>query len=51
VTLPLAHAGHWLAQLLYFAPVLAVGGWIALQSLRDKRRGEDGGEEEQPGER
>ncbi|HEX8123944.1 MAG TPA: hypothetical protein VF549_22025 [Solirubrobacteraceae bacterium] len=35
---PLAHAGHWLASLLYVAPVLLIVGALAWQSWRDKRR-------------
>ena len=34
-----AHAGHWLAQLLYLAPVLAMVGailWARLKARRDE---------------
>jgi hypothetical protein len=31
---PLAHAGHWAAQLLYLAPVLAMVGAILWAKLR-----------------
>jgi hypothetical protein len=41
----LAHAGHWLAGLLYLAPVLIVVGALVLQSWKDRRDG-DGGEHE-----
>ncbi len=34
---PFAHPGHWLAELLYVAPVLIIGGWIGIRSLLDKR--------------
>ena len=34
---PLAHAGHWLASLLYLAPVLVVVGALVWQSWREKR--------------
>jgi hypothetical protein len=34
----LAHAGHWLANLMYAGPVLVVVGWIAAQAIRDRRR-------------
>jgi hypothetical protein len=37
----LAHAGHWLAGLLYLAPVVIVVGALGYQSWKDKRRGED----------
>jgi hypothetical protein len=35
---PLAHAGHWLASLLYVAPVAVIVGALLWQSWRDKRR-------------
>ena len=35
---PLAHAGHWLAELLYVLPVVVVVGWIAVRALLDRRR-------------
>jgi hypothetical protein len=35
----LAHAGHWLAGLLYLAPVLIVVGALVLQSWKDRRLG------------
>jgi hypothetical protein len=35
---PLAHAGHWLASLLYVAPVVLIVAALAWQSWRDKRR-------------
>jgi hypothetical protein len=38
---PLAHAGHWLANLLYLAPVLVIVGALGYQSWRDKRAGRD----------
>jgi hypothetical protein len=38
-TLPLAHAGHWLAGLLYLAPVLIVVGALMWQSYKDRRLG------------
>lgn len=33
-----AHAGHWLAELMYVAPVLAVVIWIGVRALLDRRR-------------
>ena len=38
MTLPLAHAGHWLADLLYVAPVVGIVIWIGVKSLLDRRR-------------
>jgi hypothetical protein len=37
----LAHAGHWLAGLLYLAPVVIVVGALGYQSFKDRRRGDD----------
>ena len=33
-----AHAGHWVATLPFFGPVLAVGGGVAAMALRDRRQ-------------
>ena len=41
LTLTLAHVGHWLADLLYVAPVLVLVGWIAIRAIIDRRRGDD----------
>lgn len=43
--MPLAHAGHWLVNLVYFAPVLVVVGFIGVQSLKDRRAGDHDGED------
>jgi hypothetical protein len=40
MTVPLAHAGHWIANLLYLGPVLVVVGALVWQGWRDRRRGE-----------
>lgn len=37
--LPLAHAGHWLVNVLYLAPVLVLGAALGWQSFRE--RGKD----------
>ena len=34
----LAHAGHWLASLIYVVPVLGLVGYLGWQRLRDRRR-------------
>lgn len=34
---PLAHPGHWLAELMYVAPVVVIVGWIGVRSLLDRR--------------
>ena len=38
MTVPLAHAGHWIANLLYLGPVAVVVGALAWQSWRDRRQ-------------
>jgi hypothetical protein len=43
MTLPLAHAGHWLAQIAYLAPLLLMIGLILagkLRARRERRRNE-----------
>ena len=43
--LELAHAGHWLVQVVYFVPVLGFVIWLVVTQIRDRRRGdEDEGE-------
>jgi len=42
--LPIAHAGHWLTGLLYFAPVVVVVGALAWQSMKDRHA-----DDEEPG--
>lgn len=34
----LAHAGHWLASLLYVVPIVVVLGALGFQVMREKRR-------------
>ena len=38
MTLPIAHAGHWIADLLYVLPLAVALGFLALQSIRDKKK-------------
>ena len=37
MTLPLAHAGHWLVNVLYLVPLLIVVAMLAISSIRDRR--------------
>ena len=37
LTVPLAHAGHWLAGLAYAAPVLVLLGWMGVAKVKDSR--------------
>jgi hypothetical protein len=46
MTPPIAHAGHWIADLLYVLPLAVALGFLAFQSFRDKRR--DDGEADSP---
>ncbi len=34
---PFAHAGHWLAQLAYLAPLLVLVGMLVAGRLRERR--------------
>jgi hypothetical protein len=41
MTPPLAHAGHWLAQIAYLAPLIGLVGfllWGKLRARRERRR-------------
>jgi hypothetical protein len=38
----LAHAGHWLPQLLYLAPVLVLVGAILISRMRERREARHG---------
>jgi hypothetical protein len=38
VNLPIAHAGHWVADLIIFAPVVGGGIWMAVTGIRDRHR-------------
>lgn len=33
---PLAHASHWIANLLYLAPLILLGAGVLWQRLRDR---------------
>ena len=37
MTPPIAHAGHWFADLLYIMPLAVALGFLFVQSRRDKR--------------
>ena len=39
--LPLAHAGHVIADTLMFAPVLVLVVWFMIISIRDRRKSAD----------
>jgi hypothetical protein len=35
---PLAHIGHWYAEIAYVAPVVVLAGWLTISSRLEKRR-------------
>jgi hypothetical protein len=37
----LAHAGHWLIGMAYFAPVIGFLFWLGFVQIRDRRKGDD----------
>jgi hypothetical protein len=37
VTLPIAHAGHWLTSIAYFLPVIFFLVWLGITQLRERR--------------
>ena len=37
MTPPLAHAGHWLAQIAYLAPLVLLVGMLVVAKLRARR--------------
>jgi hypothetical protein len=39
---PIAHAGHWLASLLYVVPVVVIVGALWWQGWKDKRQARSG---------
>ena len=45
---PLAHAGHWIADLLYVLPLAIAVAVLATQSWRDKRQEKAEGRADKP---
>ena len=37
----LAHAGDWIASLIYVVPIAAIAGGLLFAHLRERRRGPD----------
>lgn len=48
MVLQLAHAGHWLVQVVYFVPVLGFIVWLVVTQIKDRRRGDDDEEGRSP---
>ena len=42
MTLPIAHRGQWLVNLLYVAPLVIAVGVLSNQSLKERRRARAG---------
>jgi hypothetical protein len=40
MTLPIAHAGHWLTTIAYFLPVVAFLVWLLVTQIKERRRGD-----------
>jgi hypothetical protein len=38
MTLPIAHAGHWITTIAYFLPVVVFLGWLGITQIRERRR-------------
>jgi hypothetical protein len=38
MTLPIAHAGHWITAVAYILPVVVFLGWLAVTQIRERRR-------------
>jgi hypothetical protein len=36
----IAHAGHWITSIAYFAPVIGFAGWLIAMRWRERRKGE-----------
>jgi hypothetical protein len=37
MTVPVAHAGHWITTVAYFLPVVAFLGWLVVTQIRERR--------------
>jgi len=44
MTPPLAHAGHWLAQVAYIVPLLLVVVALVVSKVRERRAGPESGD-------
>ena len=47
MTLPLAHAGHWIESVVYLVPIVGFALWLGITTMKDKlarRRGEGDGD-------
>ena len=49
---PLAHAGHWIEAAVYMVPIGGFAVWLAITTVRDRRRErEENAEDESASER
>ena len=37
MTVPFAHAGHWIESIVYLVPILGFGCWLGITTIRDRR--------------
>jgi hypothetical protein len=37
MTVPFAHAGHWIESIIYLVPIVGFGLWLGLTTLKDRR--------------
>lgn len=44
---PIAHAGHWLVNVAYLAPVMGFLAWLVLTTWRERRAERRGGGKDQ----
>jgi hypothetical protein len=45
MSVPVAHAGHWLESVVYLVPIVGFALWLAFTTIKDRRsrrRGEAG---------
>ena len=49
MTGPIAHAGHWLVNVAYMAPLLVLAGVVAWGKLKDRRGGQRGSQSAEDG--
>jgi hypothetical protein len=43
ITVPLAHAGHWVVSLLYVLPLVVIAVVATVVTIRERRRGPEPG--------
>jgi hypothetical protein len=41
ITLPIAHAGHWIESVVYLVPIIGFAVWLGVATVRDRRKPRD----------